>query len=668
MAVSTKKSNNTISNLVSLNDIIKSNLRYNIPRYQRLYVWQTEQIDTLLEDLHTAYEGSKEIYYLGGILTVRTNSNISNLYDLIDGQQRFTTLWLLSLRLGGALENFTVLKANANDSLPVLRLGFAIRKDATHYFNNALDDSKTAYATQEDVPENQSLVRIHNARLLIEKFVTHKLISQRRQADFAAFICKSVKLLVTEVPEDTDLNKLFEVTNNRGVQLQHHEILKASILQHIKTTERVQYGKIWNACADMDNYIERNLGTEMGKRNPSDCVDINTGRFHFDKIMTEMPTDAGSVKPLKLSDILKKELPTEPSGQVVEFEAHPEAEEDELLPGRSILSFPQLLLHALRIYLFESKLPDIDRINEKELLAIFKKSSEIESHATASKFIRTLWDVRTTFDRFVIKWIKQPEENSEDHQIKQLEKKNVYRKQTYYLRRTVADRDMALLQSMLYHSQEKTTQYWLTPFLHRAMKPQQSEPIFAFLQRLEHRMFSTGQEAKLLERSHEHMEGSKSEYKPAFDILTEGLGTRFPHYWFYKLDFVLWYLYTNDSIWFNANVGKPEKPWDNFRVTSKNSVEHVSPQTPRGDELARNRLSPELLNDFGNLALVSRSINSEAGNKSFLEKRSRFREKPEPDSLKSAVMYEHSEWSDKLCIAHRNLMLECLNRYNELAM
>src|SRR5699024_7298694 len=47
-------------------------------------------------------------------------------------------------------------------------------------------------------------------------------------------------------------------------------------------------------------------------------------------------------------------------------------------------------------------------------------------------------------------------------------------------------------------------------------------------------------------------------------------GLRTAHYWFYKLDFVLWYERARDH-----------EHWQNFRFTAKNSVEHISPQRPR---------------------------------------------------------------------------------------
>jgi hypothetical protein len=136
------------------------------------------------------------------------------------------------------------------------------------------------------------------------------------------------------------------------------------------------------------------------------------------------------------------------------------------------------------------------------------------------------------------------------------------------------------------------------------------------------------------------------------DELDRAKGVGFPHYWFYKLDFVLWH---------HLKTKKEDKRWQTFRFTAKNSVEHVSPQTPRQED--SNVVPADLLNDFGNLALVSRSINSEASNKPFVVKQKEFSIKQKFDSLKSALIYENEKWNEALCDAHREEMKAHMQSY-----
>jgi hypothetical protein len=130
----------------------------------------------------------------------------------------------------------------------------------------------------------------------------------------------------------------------------------------------------------------------------------------------------------------------------------------------------------------------------------------------------------------------------------------------------------------------------------------------------------------------------------------------FAHYWFYKMDFVLWHAHHREYEF-----------WGNFRFTAKNSVEHISPQNPQSTDT--NKVSKDWLNRFGNLALVSRSINSEYGNLPYNEKRLRFRNKraseQRPDSLKMDLIYSLEEWGDAAAGAHEVAMLGALRKHYE---
>ena len=70
------------------------NWHFNIPIYQRLYVWGEDQVLTLLNDLVNAYEHKEDLFFLGGTLLVEQEGSKGRHFDLIDGQQRFTTLWM----------------------------------------------------------------------------------------------------------------------------------------------------------------------------------------------------------------------------------------------------------------------------------------------------------------------------------------------------------------------------------------------------------------------------------------------------------------------------------------------------------------------------------------------------------------------------------------------
>ena len=67
---------------------------YRIPQYQRPYKWINEQVEQLWDDIFEAYESDIDNYFLGSIITVKSSDG-SGYIDVVDGQQRLTTLSIL---------------------------------------------------------------------------------------------------------------------------------------------------------------------------------------------------------------------------------------------------------------------------------------------------------------------------------------------------------------------------------------------------------------------------------------------------------------------------------------------------------------------------------------------------------------------------------------------
>lgn len=65
-----------------------ANEKYEIPIYQRNYAWEVKQIHQLIDDIYS----SNGTYFLGNLIV---NQKEANVYEVIDGQQRLTTLYLI---------------------------------------------------------------------------------------------------------------------------------------------------------------------------------------------------------------------------------------------------------------------------------------------------------------------------------------------------------------------------------------------------------------------------------------------------------------------------------------------------------------------------------------------------------------------------------------------
>lgn len=642
-----EKIKNVTSNLVTIRDIIDSDKLYNVPRYQRLYVWKKQQVNTLLFDLYNAFETRKTYYHLGSVLLVQPDDKVA-VFDLVDGQQRFTTLWLLGLELGGEMSGFIKNKTGS------IMLNFAIRQDVKEYFENLICGKEI---DADETKEAGSLGRIKDARMEIRTFLHEKFNNNNEKKElFINFLCNKVQLIQTHLPRESDLSKIFEVINNRGVQLQHADILKSLLFSKItKPTERIQYSKIWNACSNMDTYIERAFALELSEKNISDCYNRWEDKFDWASVINKCKNANGDEpKSKSLTQILKTGKIREIEQNEIDF--HPDAKDDEFQKVRSILTFPQLLLHTLRIYLLPNQ-TDITKLNEKELLQIFKEHFKDPTEKDVKKFIKLLWTVREAFDRHVIKWV-EVEPKKEVLMLKKIEcRNNTYKGRTWYLQRTIdsGKRGLEMLQSLLYHSQENATQYWLTPYLYKIINDGGNS--YDYLKKLDNYLFNQNEnESTLIKRTRKIMESGFTSFLIDQSILDEKLGTGFSAYLFYKLEFVLWH---------ELSALPEYNAWKDYRINARNSKEHISPQS---EEFQEDTVSNDLLHSFGNMALVSRGLNSEFSNKPFREKKERFlykRKAGDIESLKLDLVYENENWGDEKCIKHFDFLKKILNQYFE---
>lgn len=440
------------SQLITLKDIVDNNQCFTIPIYQRLYVWGDEQVKKLLNDLWKHFnDNPNKDYFLGGVIVLEKNRR----FELIDGQQRFTTLWLLGRELKRELE-----MPFANES----RLQFAIRDHANQYFSKPISDEDSNDDDKElsNIKAAQSTIRG-----LLHEFKGHDDNPTEKLKKFGEFLQTHVKLIFTQVPEDVNLNKLFEVLNSGGVQLQQHELLKAKMLEKIKNdTEYVLYGRIWDACANMDAYLEDNLSSESGKSKTE--IGAIKDKDYFDIENTKellKPSDQSSES--SESAGLQHILENTDSNETA-VDSPNKSTKDH--PTRSIISFSLLLQHTLRIFLKQNDKNDC-KLDEKNLIGQFDQyffdvfnTNDAETIKKAVKgFLDLLWQVRVVFDDEIIKWL---EKGGED-EILTIQRRYSPQSDGTINRQEerLDDKPCSVLQSMLYHTQESVTHYWLTPFL-----------------------------------------------------------------------------------------------------------------------------------------------------------------------------------------------------------
>ena len=97
----------------------------------------------------------------------------------------------------------------------------------------------------------------------------------------------------------------------------------------------------------------------------------------------------------------------------------------------------------------------------------------------------------------------------------------------------------------------------------------------------------------------------------------------------------------------------------NFEFTFRSSVEHYYPQTPFENH---DLLDSNILNSFGNLCLISNSLNSRLNNFSPEAKKDHFKASNIAESIKQSIMMSYPKWTSSEIKEHGNKMISILEK------
>ena len=255
-----------------------------------------------------------------------------------------------------------------------------------------------------------------------------------KNEEFVNYFFNHVVIIWSEMPEDTNVADYFEIMNNSGEQLQKHEILKSLLMSKLTGDDKgmAVFYRIWDACAFMDDHVERYF-----KKAERDILfGENVTGFYPNRI-------------LELSDIIEENQNVEEQDGIDEILSNHKyaiAEENKKKNEKehrseAIIDFPNFLMHVFRLqyndfYKVGNEEVDIP-LNEKELIKVYKS---IKDNIDSIDFIKKLLYYRVLFDRYIVrissdddkddKWTLKRPQVYEDKQDNKTKKVN-YEKNTF---------------------------------------------------------------------------------------------------------------------------------------------------------------------------------------------------------------------------------------------
>lgn len=241
---------------------------YEIPKYQREYTWSSSQWEALFDDLAENELG----YFLGSIICINTTSDPINApkQEVVDGQQRLTTLSILLATLYSALDaHVESLDDDQRSDLLQLKRKIVLKKtnDRIRVIpqtqNNNLNDykgllSQLKIITKHPVPKFAGNRRIFKAHYYFNKRI-NKLIEESSAPITALFEIldkiNSAVIVMIEVSNHADAYTLFESLNNRGTPLTAVDLIKNLLLARLDIDDNGNIDYYFEKWTQILNYI-----------------------------------------------------------------------------------------------------------------------------------------------------------------------------------------------------------------------------------------------------------------------------------------------------------------------------------------------------------------------------------------------------------------------------
>ncbi len=245
---------------------------FNIPRYQRSYTWLDDNLEDFLDDLFN--QRSDKNYFLGTLLFhQRDNRGEYELIDVVDGQQRLTTIMLF---IKVIIDKLAALDSEHISSKTMPRYiydgeNFKLElenEDNSFLHSHILGDSlSSSFSTP-------SQFRLANAK----RYFQNKLSSLEKSKLESAFqVLKTAEVILYIVNDISDATKIFELLNDRGRRLTNLEGVKSYLMYRLGCLKLKDVDQSINDIQDNFSSIYRNI--EKNQTNENDILRYHTIAF-----------------------------------------------------------------------------------------------------------------------------------------------------------------------------------------------------------------------------------------------------------------------------------------------------------------------------------------------------------------------------------------------------
>ena len=245
---------------------------FQVPLYQRPYSWESEEVEQLWEDLYDAYENQEKNpnYFLGSIITIPKDNGYQ---DIVDGQQRLTTLMILFCVIRDFYPKINA-HINVHEDSEVIQIkrikSFICDADdrtrlklLTHStYRNDFEECILKEGVTNVAQRENSKPSIKNKFLEVSDIFKQKLQELQENGEeevgnFLNYIGNYVKIIKIICKNQSFAVKLFQVLNNRGKDLKVSDLIKSTLISKLPDNKHEQFIADWNKVNNIIDNCER---------------------------------------------------------------------------------------------------------------------------------------------------------------------------------------------------------------------------------------------------------------------------------------------------------------------------------------------------------------------------------------------------------------------------
>lgn len=245
---------------------------YQVPDYQRPYVWDKDHLGALIDDLVGSYTNNREDEYFCGSIVIAENPKDKR-WDVVDGQQRLTSFIILACtilrlykhRLEQKSKDFIEGSIYDKYDKEKERLKFLTAQNYNSIFENTvlnhlefednIDNIKKSELNKK-FEENTYLRNAYYFKELLNESIENGSISDID--DFVKWFYEHIVLTRIICFEQDSAMQIFQVLNDRGQPLSPIDILKSNLMQEIKqdSEKRKDFITTWDKLVEACKSIE----------------------------------------------------------------------------------------------------------------------------------------------------------------------------------------------------------------------------------------------------------------------------------------------------------------------------------------------------------------------------------------------------------------------------